>query len=390
VLVLACACIVAAQAQSGRNFDAEWARLKRGRQYGAAKTGSITYQFAALDGASFETLIEVPETYDPARKWPVRVQLHGGVNRPLNRERPRRPNALAGALPQIYVYPRAWAEAQWWQGSQVDNILNVLEKLKREYNVDESRIYVTGFSDGGTGAFFFGMRAPTSFSAIMPLHGNIGVLANPTVGTDGQMYPGNLANRPIFATNGGHDPLYPVNAMAPLIAMIERTGVELVYRALGDAGHETSWWPNERDRYERFVMEHPRRPERERLSWETERSDRYNRVDWLVITALGATPSDQPLEDVAAKLFPRVRASGRVDVMRKDNAFEARTRGVKAFTLLLSPDVIDFVRPISVTVNGRVAFAGTLAKDPAVLLKWAARDNDRDVLYAAELKVQVK
>src|SRR5688572_23108142 len=106
----------------------------------------------------------------------------GSFARPLDRARPRRPNAFAGALPQIYVYPRAWAEAQWWHGRQVDNILNVLEKLKREYNVDESRVYVTGFSDGGTGAFFLGMRAPTPFSAIMPLHGNIGVLANPAVG----------------------------------------------------------------------------------------------------------------------------------------------------------------------------------------------------------------
>jgi hypothetical protein len=382
--------MVTAQAEGARNFDAEWARLKRGRHYGAAKTGSITYRFADLEGAAFETIIEVPETYDPAQKWPVRVQLHGGVSRPLDRARPRRPNNLAGTLPQIYVYPRAWAEAQWWQTRQVDNILHVLEKLKREYNVDESRIYVTGFSDGGTGAFFFGMREPTPFSAIMPLHGNIGVLANPASGADGQMYPGNLANRPMFATNGGLDRLYPISAMAPLIALIERAGVELMYRPLDQAGHETSWWPNERDRFERFVMEHPRRPDRARLSWETERSDRYNRVDWLVITALGATPSDQRLEDVAAKLFPRARASGRVDVVRKDNAFEARTRGVKAFTLLLSPDVIDFARPVSVTVNGRVAFQGMVAKDPAVLLKWAARDNDRDMLYAAELKVEVE
>jgi len=76
--------------------------------------------------------------------------------------------------------------------------------------------------------------------------------------------------------------------------------------------------------------------------------------------------------------------------VRNDNAFEARTRGVKAFTLLLSPDAIDFARPISVKVNGRVAFEGTVAKDPAVLLKWAARDNARDMLYAAELKVEVK
>ena len=44
-------------------------------------------------------------------------------------------------------------------------------------------------------------------------------------------------------------------------------------------------------------------------------------------------------------LFGRGRASGRVDVTRTGNRFEARTRGVTRFTLLLSPDVIDFAAP---------------------------------------------
>jgi hypothetical protein len=45
---------------------------------------------------------------------------------------------------------------------------------------------------------------------------------------------------------------------------------------------------------------------------------------------------------------------------------------------------------VKVIVNGRGAFEGLVARDPAVLLKWAARDNDRDVLYGAELRVEVK
>jgi hypothetical protein len=40
-------------------------------------------------------------------------------------------------------------------------------------------------------------------------------------------------------------------------------------------------------------------------------------------------------------------------------------------------------------VNGRDAFNGKLMKDVSTLLKWAARDNDRTMLFAAELKVRV-
>jgi len=42
-----------------------------------------------------------------------------------------------------------------------------------------------------------------------------------------------------------------------------------------------------------------------------------------------------------------------------------------------------------VTVNGRPGFEGTVSKSTATLLQWAARDNDRTMLYAAEVVVKV-
>ena len=75
-------------------------------------------------------------------------------------------------------------------------------------------------------------------------------------------------------------------------------GVSLTFRPQTTGGHDTSWWSSERGPYETFVHEHPRRPHPPLLSWETERVDRYNRVQWLVVDALGARPSDAPLLDV--------------------------------------------------------------------------------------------
>ena len=88
-------------------------------------------------------------------------------------------------------------------------------------------------------------------------------------------------------------------------------------------------------------------------------------------------------------MYPRPEPSGRVDLERYGNAVKAFTRGVRRFTLLLSPDVFDFKKPITVTVNGNTAFSGVVKKDPAVLLKWAARDDDRTMLFGAEVAVKV-
>jgi len=94
----------------------------------------------------------------------------------------------------------------------------------------------------------------------------------------------------------------------------------------------------------------------------------------------GATPAPWPL-------FVNKGPSGRVDVAREGNAVRATTRGVAEFTLLLSPGAFDFARPITVVADGRTVFDGRVERSVATLMKWAARDNDRTLLFGAEIHV---
>jgi hypothetical protein len=55
----------------------------------------------------------------------------------------------------------------------------------------------------------------------------------------------------------------------------------------------------------------------------------------------------------------------------------------------LSPDAVDFDKPVTVTVNGRQVHNALVPRNTTTLLKWAARDNDRTMLYGAELRVSV-
>jgi hypothetical protein len=88
-------------------------------------------------------------------------------------------------------------------------------------------------------------------------------------------------------------------------------------------------------------------------------------------------------------IFPRRKPSGRVDLARRGTVVEASTEGVRAFTLLLSPSIFDFRRPVRVVANGRTVFDGMIEPDVAALLKWAARDNDRTMVFGAELKIEL-
>jgi hypothetical protein len=62
---------------------------------------------------------------------------------------------------------------------------------------------------------------------------------------------------------------------------------------------------------------------------------------------------------------------------------------VAGFTLLLSPDKFDFSQPVKVVANERTVFEGRVERNLKTLLKWASRDNDRTMLYGAEVKIKL-
>ncbi|MEI9814043.1 MAG: hypothetical protein WDO18_15985 [Acidobacteriota bacterium] len=43
-----------------------------------------------------------------------------------------------------------------------------------------------------------------------------------------------------------------------------------------------------------------------------------------------------------------------------------------------------------VNANGKEVFRGKVNRDLKTMLKWAARDNDRTMLFGAELKIALK
>ena len=340
------------------------------------------------NGLVHRYVVIVPDDYDPTRRYPVAFYLHGGVSRPDPGPGGgwwRNYGTVTGH-DRIAVLPLSWPESFWWQASQVENLRGILTEVKREYNVDENRVYVFGTSDGGTGAYFFAFRDVTPYAAFLPFIGDPEVLMNPQTGVDGQMNVANLTNRPFFVVNNESDPLYPVRYVKPFMDAFQVQGVDLVFTPK-PGGHDTRWWPEEEENIERFVATHVREPYPERVRWATEVTDRYNRADWVVIDELGPLEGDRE-RTAPRSLVPRA-PTGSLDARRDGNEITVDAYFVRRFRLLISPDVFDLDSPLRVTVNGDVAFEGTVEPDVATLTKWAAVDHDRTALYAAEVAIEL-
>lgn len=465
---------------AGATFDEAYAALKKGRTFKGDAPKGITKLSHTMDGVEFAYTMDVPASYDPTRKYQLRVQLHGGVGRPDASPRGNGIGALAGAE-QIYLLPTAWSQAEWWTDTQLQNLRVLLDRVKRTWNIDENRIVLSGVSDGGTGTYYFSMRDTTPFAAFLPLNGAIPVLRNRTMRVDGELFMHNMVNKPFFIVNGGLDPLYPTSLVEPFVKQMQGGGGVVAWLPQPNAVHNTAWWPELKDQYEAFVREHPRAPYPDALTWESDLSAGTGRSHWLVIDelapfrkdaaslpdinervgppqpdfgvrvngaritsvasgsnadALGLVPGDIVLR-IGERVVPRAmdvtdllellepgtpitltvsrgtetrdlkgtyspvatprripffvhaKPSGRVDLKREGNTVTLTTRRVGMFTLLLSPDQFDFSKPVKVVADGRTVFEGLVKKDLVTLLKWAARDNDRTMLFGAELQIRL-
>ena len=275
-----------------------WPRLRAGRNYDrSAPTGRRLLSRTNRDGIEHEYVVLIPDNYDPAIRYPVRVYLHGGVSRP-KRENGEfwRNEARIIRNDSVVVIPSGWSESLWWQDSQIENLNGILQDLKRVYNLDENKVFLLGISDGATGAYYQGLKATTPWAAFLPLNGHPIVLANPATEADGDIHVTNLRNKPLFVINGDEDPLYPTSSVRPFLSLFDAAGVLIDFRAQPNAGHDTSWWEDEAPAMDAFMAEWSRRPLPPRLSWETETTDRYNRAHWLVIDELGAVEGEPNLE----------------------------------------------------------------------------------------------
>jgi predicted peptidase len=122
-------------------------------------------------------LLHLPGGYEdqPDALWPLILFLHGAGERGddleavarhgIPREALRRP----GLLPFVAISPQCPAGAIW--DDLVDELLTLLTAVESQLRVDLARVYLTGLSMGGYGAWHLACLQPTRFAALAPVCG---------------------------------------------------------------------------------------------------------------------------------------------------------------------------------------------------------------------------
>ena len=180
--------------------------------------------------ASLNYLLYAPDNYSAnSSNFPLMVFLHGGGGCGNNIELVKRhglPKELEAGLqlPFIVLAPQNPHTKQFWDEVALVALIN---HIVEEHNIDRSRIYLTGISRGGYGAWRLAINNPRLFAALAVICG----ASAPYV------YAGYIAHMPIQVYHGAKDAIIPLQVSEQMVEALRRRGCDVRFTIFPEGAH---------------------------------------------------------------------------------------------------------------------------------------------------------
>jgi predicted peptidase len=188
-----------------------------------------------------------PEGYDGKTAYPLVIFLHGAGERGTDNKaqmkhgvknfasddvRKKYPCFLI--VPQCPPNPARWAD--WTAKGTTEKpteplalVLGLIDEMKKNYKIDDKRIYITGLSMGGFGTWDLLSRKPDLFAAAIPICGG----GAPDAAAK-------FAKVPIWAFHGAKDTVVKPERSREMIEALKKAGGKPKYTEYPEAAHD-SW-----------------------------------------------------------------------------------------------------------------------------------------------------
>lgn len=201
----------------------------------------------AVPGYTWNSSNHLVNKHGEETKLPLVIFLHGSGERGLDNEAQLRNGVLSfvepknfGEHPCFILAPQCPPDTRW-SGSDISKaatysesptgpmnlLIRLIEKtLADNPAIDPGRIYLTGLSMGGAGAFDLLMRRPEWFAAAVPLCGG---------GDPG--YAGKIKDIPLWVFHGARDNVVPPERSRRIVKALEKLKAPVRYTEYATLGH---------------------------------------------------------------------------------------------------------------------------------------------------------
>ena len=354
--------------------------LRAGRTYRNQPVGDLPHEQIEIRGQIYPLSLLIPPTYQASKAYALVLCLHGfgfTGEEYLGRWRARLGEDYILACP---TYP----SGAWFTRRGEDLVLATIRDLRMRYHVDPNRIFLTGMSNGGIGAWLIGMHHAPLFAGIAPM----------ASGLDNVLMPflANLRSTPIYMIHGAKDQVMPVDLSRLIARELDLLGYPYVYRE-HEREHPVAgghYFPKEElPDLVAWFNSHRREPLPTRLTLVRDGSH-FQPFNWVRLDS--TDPIAAFSDDLVDKRDERIkrRVYAKLDVaIREGNRIEVQTHHVRRYSLFLNETLIDPAKPLTVITNGAVSFAGTVTPSVETLLRQARLSQDPQRLFTIHLPIAV-
>ena len=179
-------------------------------------------------------LLYLPKEYGVTQgKWPLILFLHGAGERghDLSKVEIHGPPKLIAKekkeLPFVIVSPQC-PDDEWWSSElQIDTLDALLDDVVSRYQIDKERIYVTGLSMGGFGAWRLAAEYPHRFAAIAPICGK----GDPASAQS-------IRHLPVWVFHGAKDNVVPLKESRQMVDALKKVDGNVTFTVYPEAGHD--------------------------------------------------------------------------------------------------------------------------------------------------------
>jgi predicted peptidase len=224
-----------------------------------AKEGDVMLEkkeFKDAKGNVLKYRLLTPPDYDSKTKYPLVLFLHGAGERgddntkqlvhgvaEFTKAENRKKYPCFLVAPQC-PEGKKWVEVDWGADKHempkeasdpLRLTLELIDSLPKEYSIDTQRIYVTGLSMGGFGAWDAICRRPDYFAAAVPVCGG---------GDEKQAEK--IAKVPVWVFHGAKDGAVKPSRSRNMVEVLKKAGGKPKYTEYPEVGHD-SWVPAYKD-----------------------------------------------------------------------------------------------------------------------------------------------
>ena len=172
--------------------------------------------------------------FEATERYPLVIWLHGAGQSGDDNE------AQMGGAPKLWLdeahqkqgpcfmlAPQCPSRDIGWKNEVADKLLALIADVADHLPIDDTRIYLTGSSMGGSGTWYIAAKYPQVFAAAVPLCGGADA-KNAEI----------LKNIPFWVFHGDQDDMVPVERSRTMVEAVKKAGGEVInYSELAGEGH---------------------------------------------------------------------------------------------------------------------------------------------------------